>query len=73
MNVVEPVRRGAANATLFSAFDIGIGLGALFLGMLAQAIGYRAMFLVEAGVLVIPMMMFLLVIIPRYTKLSAAT
>ncbi len=41
---VSPLRRGAANATFFTGFDLGIGLGNLFAGTLANAIGYAHMY-----------------------------
>lgn len=36
-------RRGAANATFFSAFDLGIGLGAIALGAVSQNLGWVTM------------------------------
>lgn len=51
-NVVKVHRRGAANATLITAFDLGIGLGSLALGYLAELIGFIEMYLVSAGILV---------------------
>jgi predicted MFS family arabinose efflux permease len=44
-NMVTLERRGAANATISTAFDLGIGLGALFLGMLSEWIGLSNMYL----------------------------
>ena len=46
-----PERRGAANATYFSGFDAGIGLGSLIGGLLAKEFGYAVMF----GLFSIPM------------------
>lgn len=46
---VPPQRRGAANGTLFSAFDLGIGIGAVIWGTVSQAIGYANMYML-AGV-----------------------
>ena len=46
-----PERRGAANATYFSGFDAGIGIGSLIGGVLAKEFGYAVMF----GLLSIPM------------------
>lgn len=40
-----PERRGAANGTFFTGFDLGIALGSLVWGWVAQAVGYSAMFL----------------------------
>lgn len=45
-NVVTVRRRGAANATLITAFDLGIGLGSLGLGYLSDWIGFDGMYLV---------------------------
>jgi MFS family permease len=43
-NMVGIERRGAANATISTAFDLGIGMGSLFLGVLSEAIGLRPMY-----------------------------
>jgi MFS family permease len=67
VNSVPAERRGAANATVMSAMDLGIGGGASILGMVAQAQGsYAAMFLVAAGVLVVPVALFLVKVLPGY-------
>ncbi|MTI80537.1 MAG: MFS transporter [Firmicutes bacterium] len=42
---VPPHRRGAANGTFFSAFDLGIGLGSVAWGAVAQFTGYGTMYL----------------------------
>jgi predicted MFS family arabinose efflux permease len=42
---VQPRRRGAANATFFVGFDLGIGIGAIVWGLVAQAFGYQAVYL----------------------------
>lgn len=38
-------RRGAANATFFTGFDLGIGLSSIMWGIVAEAIGYSLMYL----------------------------
>lgn len=46
--VVQPIppnRRGAANATFFSAFDLGIGAGSFLWGAVSQWVGYSQMYL----------------------------
>jgi predicted MFS family arabinose efflux permease len=48
INRVDPRRRGAGSATLISSFDLGIGGGSLALGGVAQAWGYRSMYLAAA-------------------------
>jgi MFS family permease len=46
---VPPHRRGAANGTFFSAFDLGIGAGAIVWGAVSQAYDYSTMYLLAAG------------------------
>lgn len=38
-------RRGAATGTFFVSFDLGIGLGTIFWGYVAEAAGYQTMYL----------------------------
>ncbi|WP_347489794.1 MFS transporter [Desulfoscipio sp. XC116] len=45
---VVPARRGTANSTFFSAFDLGIGLGAVMWGAVAQATSYAVMYQLSA-------------------------
>jgi MFS family permease len=40
-----PQRRGAANATFFSGFDLGIGLSSIMWGAVAEVTGYSLMYL----------------------------
>lgn len=42
---LPPNRRGAANGTFFSAFDLGIGGGSILWGVVAQQWGYSTMYL----------------------------
>ena len=44
-NIVTVERRGAANATISTAFDLGIGMGALLLGLLSEWTGLAHMYL----------------------------
>ncbi|MCF6094636.1 MFS transporter [Microaerobacter geothermalis] len=41
---VAPERRGAANGTFYSAFDLGIGAGAMLLGLVAKWSSYSMMY-----------------------------
>ncbi|NLL17991.1 MAG: MFS transporter [Clostridia bacterium] len=48
-----PQRRGSANATFFTGFDLGIGLSSIMWGAVAQVIGYSLMYLwavIPAGI-----------------------
>ncbi|KUO75036.1 MAG: arabinose ABC transporter permease [Desulfosporosinus sp. BRH_c37] len=44
ISLSPPERRGAANATFAVAMDLGIGLGAITLGFIAQKMGYIYMY-----------------------------
>lgn len=45
---VELERRGAVNGTVFSAFDLGIGLGSVLLGIIADSFGFSIMYTVAS-------------------------
>jgi MFS family permease len=68
-NLVPPRRRGAANSTLFSGLDLGIGLGMLITGFLAQAIGLPHTYLIYGVLNVIALMYFLLISLKHYRKI----
>lgn len=51
-------RRGAANATFFSSFDLGIGLGAFGFGLVAQHWGYATMYYVASLPAVVALVLF---------------
>lgn len=42
-------RRGMANATFYSFFDLGIGFGAMIFGWIAGSFGYKYIYLTAAG------------------------
>ncbi|MEH7253164.1 MFS transporter [Neobacillus niacini] len=44
INRVLPTRRGAATATYFSLFDLGIGVGALWVGFFAKWLNYAVIY-----------------------------
>ena len=46
---VGPEKRNIASATYFNFYDIGISVGAVILGLLAEKVGYTVMYLVSAG------------------------
>ncbi len=50
-----PQRRGAANATFFTGFDLGIGLSSIMWGAVAELTGYSLMYLLS----VIPVLLAL--------------
>lgn len=44
LRLVAPHKKGVANASFFTAFDLGIGLGAIVLGPVSQYGGYAILF-----------------------------
>lgn len=63
-------RRGMANATFFSFFDLGIGLGAILFGQMAFVFGYASIYAASAGSVVMSMIIYILLYI-RAKKLQA--
>lgn len=51
-------RLGAANATFYSGLDLGMGLGALSLGTVAELCGYSHMYLIAAGIIAAAFLMY---------------
>jgi MFS family permease len=66
VSVVPAVRRGAANATLYAIFDVGMSVGPYVNGLLAESGGYPMMYLVAAVFLVVPAVVFFGRVLPRY-------
>lgn len=44
LGLVSPAKKGMANASFFTAMDLGIGLGSILLGVISQLFGYPALF-----------------------------
>lgn len=65
-NVVEPQKRGSANATFITAFDIGIGGGSMLLGFVAELTSLAGMYLISAGILVAALVLFFFFVIKYY-------
>jgi MFS family permease len=60
INRVPPFRKGAATGTFFSAFDLGIGGGAMVLGVVAQKTSYAQMYLVSSAFLLLFLVVYVL-------------
>jgi MFS family permease len=60
IRIARSSRRGAANASVSTAADLGIGLGAMTLGWLSQHMSYRGLFTVAAGSVVFSLLVFVL-------------
>ncbi len=70
-NLAEPHRRGAANSTLFTALDLGIGTGMILIGYLAGKTGLSAAFLVCSLLNALALLFFLLISMKHYQIHSA--
>ncbi|MDR0453912.1 MAG: MFS transporter [Deferribacteraceae bacterium] len=60
MNVVEPFNRGKANATVGTAMDVGMGLGALGAGCLIQQTSYETAYITGAALMCLPLLWYFL-------------
>lgn len=67
-NLVEAHQRGAANSTLFTAFDVGIGTGMVLIGVLADYIGLANSFYVCSVICLIALFHSLIFVLKHYDK-----
>lgn len=58
LTIVDSSKRGVTNASFFTAFDLGIGLGAILLGFVSQMFGYRILFTVSSVSAVMALLVF---------------
>lgn len=58
LRLVPSERRGVANASLSTAIDLGIGLGAILLGWVSQQTNYQILFIVSAGSVLFALLQF---------------
>lgn len=58
-------RRGMANATFFSAFDVGVGLGAMTFGLVANYMSYSTIYIISAFSAVLSLTSYLIL---RFVK-----
>lgn len=68
LNMVPLERRGAANATFFSAVDLGIAAGSISLGYIAEYYGLANMFFVSGVILLFPLIYFFLFVKKHYER-----
>ncbi|MDD2474781.1 MAG: MFS transporter [Dysgonamonadaceae bacterium] len=63
---VEANKRGAANSTYLTFFDLGIGLGMLLVGYLIQVINYSGAFVICGIIEVIALIVFVFYTLPNF-------
>lgn len=52
-------RKGMANATFFSFFDLGIGVGAMIFGQIGHLLGYRSIYIASSISVLLTMVLYL--------------
>src|SRR5699024_5707024 len=62
VNAASANRKGMANATFFSAFDFGVGIGALMFGQIAYMFTYTDIYLISAGSVLIALLYYIFLI-----------
>lgn len=72
VNLVPPNRRGVANSTFFSAVDIGVGLGTILIGMIAEATSLSFAYYMCAAVVIVPAVYFFSFVLKDYQNKMAA-
>ncbi|HZG17277.1 MAG TPA: MFS transporter [Candidatus Bathyarchaeia archaeon] len=61
LRLVPPGKKGVANASFLTAFDLGIGIGSIMLGWVSQHTGYAMLFVVCAVSVAISTLVFVLI------------
>ncbi len=71
INRAAPNRRGAATAIYYSAFDLGIGGGAIILGSVARVTNYALMYRLSSLCLIVFMVVYIIYVLrPKNKKIS---
>lgn len=67
-NLAHNGNRGAANSTLYTALDLGMGLGMVVSGLIAQYMSIAAVFLISSAVCFIGLVFFRMKVIGFYNR-----
>jgi MFS family permease len=67
-NLVDSDHRGAANSTLYTAVDLGMGLGMIMAGYIAQHLSLAAIFWTDAFVCLAGLLFFRLFVVGYYER-----
>ena len=73
INIANNNERGTANSTLLTSWDLGIGVGILLGGVIAEHFGYDATFWTMASIHVVGLASFALLTRKRYNGLNVKT
>lgn len=66
--LAQPEHRGAANSTVYTALDLGMGLGMLFMGIIAQHTSIATAFVLCSAICVVGLLFFRVATVVRYEK-----
>ncbi len=69
-NLADSEHRGAANSTLYTAVDLGMGLGMIMAGLIAQHISMSAIFWISAIVSLSGLLYFRTLVLRQYERLA---
>lgn len=58
-------RKGMANATFFSFFDLGVGIGAILFGLLADWFGYQSIYATAAVSVALSMLLYVYLLVRK--------
>jgi MFS family permease len=67
-NMVPRERRGVANSTFLLGLDLGIGVGSIFSGFIADIFSLSASYLFSVGIIALSLIMFFTYTMPHYRK-----
>ncbi len=65
-NIADPERRGSANSTLYTAVDLGMGLGMISAGLIAQHFSISAIFFINGIICLAGLLFFRKVVLGFY-------
>lgn len=68
LRLASPDRKGVANATFFTAFDLGIGLGSILLGWISRYVGYPGIFTISAISVACSLVIFWLALVKKLDR-----
>lgn len=69
-NIAEPSHRGAANSTLYTGLDLGMGLGMIIMGFISEHLSITVSFLFSAIICLIGLGFFRQTVVGHYERLK---
>jgi MFS family permease len=67
-NLAQPEHRGAANSTVYTALDLGMGMGMLFMGIVSQHTSIATAFMLCSLICLLGLLFFRTVTLVRYEE-----